>query len=98
VSKLVVRVDGEAMPEAEARAFWERFSAHMETNRGDLSGFAAKEGYASVHPALEDGAPVLLASRAAPQRPYVNASAASPVAPGGAPRGSPGSGRRRRRR
>ena len=67
---LGVLVDGVAMPEAEARAFWERFSAHMEENKGDLAGFAKKEGFASVHPSMQAGRPVLLVSAKAPQGPY----------------------------
>jgi hypothetical protein len=67
---LLVRVDGTLLGEEEARALWERFSAHMDANKGDLAGFAAKEGFASVHPGLENGRPVLLISRSAPQKPY----------------------------
>ena len=74
---LAVYVDGQAMPEAEARVFWQRFSDWMEEHRGDLAGFAAKEGFASVHPGVEDGRPVLHASRSAAQRPY------APVGQGG---------------
>jgi hypothetical protein len=60
------------MPPDEGRAFWERFSAHMEEHKGDLAGFAKAEGFASVHPAMKDGAPVLLASRTSAQRPYAS--------------------------
>lgn len=67
---LAVFVDGSPMPEAEARPFWERFSTWMEEHRGDLAGFAAKEGFASVHPGVENGRPVLYASRSEGQRPY----------------------------
>jgi hypothetical protein len=67
---LGVLVDGTPMPPDDARTFWERFSAHMEANKGDLAGFAKAEGFASVHPSMKDGAPVLLASRSAAQRPY----------------------------
>lgn len=67
---LHVKVDGAAMPEAEARAFWQRFSDWMEEHKGDLAGFAAKEGFASVHPSVENGKPVLLVSKKAPQKPY----------------------------
>jgi hypothetical protein len=75
---LAVFVDGSAMPEPDARAFWARFSAWMEEHRGDLAGFAANEGFASVHPGVENGLPVLYASRSAGQQPY------GPVARGGA--------------
>ena len=67
---LGVVVDGVAMGEDEARALWERFSAHMEANKGDLAGFAAKEGFASVHPSMQNGRAVLVASRTAPQQAY----------------------------
>ncbi len=67
---LAVLVDGAPMPEAEARAFWERFSTWMEEHPGDLAGFAAKEGFASVHPGVEKGRAVLRASKTDPQKPY----------------------------
>ena len=67
---LEVYVDGSPMPEAEARAFWQRFSDFMEANKGDLAGFAAKEGFASVHPGVENGRPVLYVSKTEGQRPY----------------------------
>jgi hypothetical protein len=73
VKKLRVVVDGEPMSENEARAFWARFSAHMEAHRGDLGGFAQAEGLASVHPEVQGGTPVLMASRSSPQRAYANA-------------------------
>jgi len=76
--RLLVRVDGELLADEEARLLWERFSAHMETNRGDLGGFAAAEGLASVHPGIEDGQPVLLASRSAPQGPYTSVASGEP--------------------
>jgi len=68
--RLAVVVDGVPLPDAEARAFWERFSAWMEEHRGDLAGFAAAEGFSSVHPGIDGGCPVLQVSRTAPQRPY----------------------------
>lgn len=67
---LVVLVDGAPMPADEARAFWQRFSDWMEDHRGDLAGFAAKEGFASVHPGVEKGSPVLRVSKTQEQRPY----------------------------
>jgi hypothetical protein len=67
---LAVYVDGAPMPEPEAKAFWQRFSAFMEENKGDLAGFAAKEGFVSVHPGVENGRPVLYASKSQGQRPY----------------------------
>ena len=79
---LAVYVDESPMAEAEARAFWQRFSDWMEEHRGDLAGFAAKEGFASVHPGVENGRPVLYASRSEVQRPYASVGRAGP-APGG---------------
>lgn len=83
--RLGVIVDGVAMPDEEARAFWERFSAHMDANKGDLAGFARAEGFASVHPEMRGGAPVLIVSRTTPQRAYANA----PQRGGGSGPGSP---------
>jgi hypothetical protein len=68
------------MEEKEALAFWERFSAWMEEHRGDLAGFAAQEGYASVHPGVLGDRPVLRASKSAEQRPYATVKA-EPDAP-----------------
>jgi hypothetical protein len=102
-ASLAVLVDGKPMAEPEARAFWERFSAHMEENKGDLAGFAKKEGFASVHPSMQGGRPVLVVSTSAPQGPYVSvergggssAHQGSPRAPGkDRPRGSKGPKRR----
>ncbi|AKU94055.1 hypothetical protein AKJ09_00719 [Labilithrix luteola] len=67
---LAVVLDGTPMPDTEARAFWERFSAWMEEHRGDLAGFATSEGLASVHPGVDAGRPILRASRNAAQKPY----------------------------
>jgi hypothetical protein len=78
---LAVIVDGVPMPEAEARAFWGRFSAHLEEKKGDLAGFAQAEGFASVHPETHGGVPTLVASRTAPQKAYGNA----PKRAGGSP-------------
>jgi hypothetical protein len=90
MSRLAVLVDGIPMPEEEARAFWERFSAWMEEHRGDLAGFAAREGFASVHPGVDAGRPVLRASRSAAQRAYAPVTADA----GSRESGSGGSGTR----
>ena len=73
MSALRVVVDGVALPDDEARAFWKRFSAWMEDKHGDLAGFARAEGLASVHPEMREGRAVLTASRTAAQRPYTAA-------------------------
>lgn len=75
VMPLRVLIDGAPLADADARALWQRFSTWMEDHRGDLAGFAHAEGFASVHPELHDGEPVLIASRSAPQQPYDNAPA-----------------------
>jgi hypothetical protein len=74
MSLLRVLVDGEALPTTDAIAFWKRFSAWMDEHHGDLGGFAASEGLASVTPEMQDGAPVIVASRSIPQRPYAPAA------------------------
>jgi hypothetical protein len=73
VSLLRVLVDGKALPTEEAIAFWKRFSAWMDEHPGDLGGFASTEGLTSVVPEMQAGAPVLVASRTAPQKPYTTA-------------------------
>jgi len=99
---LGVVVDGVRMDEAEARAFWARFSEHMEKNRGDLAGFAKAEGYASVRPVMTPNGPELVVSRTASQQPYGNAPRTGSSAGSRAPQGrAPGErkkpGKRRRR-
>jgi hypothetical protein len=71
--RLRVLLEGTPLPTDEARAFWQRFSAWMAANAGDLAGFARQEGLASVHPEMHAGAPVLVASRNTPQRAYTSA-------------------------
>jgi hypothetical protein len=68
-------LDAAPLSEPEARALWQRFSAWMEEHAGDLAGFARAEGFASVHPELHGGEPVLVVSKTAPQRPYASALA-----------------------
>ena len=84
-------VDGAVLPEAEAIALWDRFSAWMEEHRGDLKGFAAQEGYASVHPGVDGDRPVLRASKTAEQRPYAPVKAGGGGG-GGARNDHPGGG------
>ena len=91
------------MPEAEARDFWARFSAHMEAHKGDLAGFAKAEGFASVKPALGPSGPQLVVSRTATQAPYATAKDAgqkgsrhgSAPPQAGAPKGSKNRQKRR---
>jgi hypothetical protein len=99
VTALRVVVDGVAMSDEQAIDTWHRFSAYMDEHKGDLAGFAKQEGFASIHPAMEKGLPVLVASRSAPQKPYASVerggSSSHQVAgkhsPGGAGRrGKPG--------
>ncbi len=72
-ANLAVVVDGKALGDDDARAFWARFSAYMESHRGDLAGFAKQEGFASVHPETGPRGAVLVASRSVPQRAYTTA-------------------------
>jgi hypothetical protein len=87
MSLLRVLLDGEPLPTEEGIAFWKRFSAWMDEHPGDLGGFASSEGLTSVTPEMHSGAPVLVASRSAAQRPYTSA----PTKKEGGPvdRGSP---------
>lgn len=71
---LRVVVDGQPLPDEEARAIWKRFSDHMETHKGDLAGFAKAEGYASAHPAMGPEGAELRLSKNSPQGPYRNVS------------------------
>jgi hypothetical protein len=73
MSLLRVLIDGAPLPDEEAIAFWKRFSGWMDENPSDLAGFAKSEGFASVTPEMHSGAPVLVASRSAPQKPYTSA-------------------------
>lgn len=84
--ELRVIVDGVPLPPEEARAFWGRFSAHLDAEKGDLAGFAAREGFASVRPAVEGGRPVLLVSRTEAQTPYADASRVAKAPKGPRPR------------
>jgi hypothetical protein len=88
MAKLTVIVDGVPMPDDEARAFWTRFSEHMEKNKGDLAGFAKAEGFASVRPAMGPEGAQLVVSRTAKQEPYGKARSnpGSPAPRGGAPK------------
>lgn len=91
--RLGVLIDGSPMPEAEALSFWERFSDWMEDHRGDLAGFAAQEGYASVHPGVDGDKPVLRVSKTAGQQPYAPVRGDQPSGPpGGSPARQQGSG------
>ena len=90
MARLSVMVDGVEMPEAEARAFWKRFSDHMEANKGDLAGFAKAEGFASVKPVMSAAGPELVVSRTVVQTPYEKARSkdGSPKHRAGAPTSS----------
>ena len=89
---LQVYVDGAPMPETDARAFWQRFSDWMEANKGDLAGFAVQEGFASVHPGVENGRPVLYASKSESQRAYAPVSGGAGGSSGSHEPGNRGSG------
>lgn len=57
---LAAFLDGKALPDDEARALWKDFSEHMDEHRGDMAGFAAKRGWASVAPEYRGGQAVLV--------------------------------------
>ena len=93
MTELAVVIDGAPLADGEARAFWRRFSEHMEAHKGDLAGFAISEGLASVHPEARAGVPVLVGSRTAPQGAYVRAPERS-FAPAASTRGTRAGGSR----
>lgn len=62
--RLVVKIDGKALPEEEARALWVEFSRYMDEHEGDFDGFAKSKGYASVAPEHQKGKAVLLVKTA----------------------------------
>lgn len=97
-SSLSVVVDGQALPEAEARAVWQRFSAHMDAHRGDFDGFAASAGYASARVAVEGGVPTLTLSTQALPTPPAQRPARPPNRGGGRRRRGGGGERRQRGR
>ncbi len=59
-SRLIALVDNKPLPEDEARAVWEEFSAHMDEHQGDTAGFAVKKGWGSVSPEFRGGKAVLV--------------------------------------
>lgn len=61
-ARLAVLVDGNPLADDEARAVWNEFSLHMDEHPGDMSGFAAKRGWASVRPEPRGGRAVLVVS------------------------------------
>ncbi len=83
--KLGVLVDGMPLHEEEAYALWDRFSLWMEDHRGDLAGFAAQEGFASVHPGVDGDTPILRASRSGAQKPYAAVREEDSRSAGGSP-------------
>jgi hypothetical protein len=87
---LAALVDGAPLPEDEARELWKRFSEHMGENKGDMEGFARKNGYTAIAPEFRDGRAVLVAYTTVPPPP--------PPAkgkPAGQARGASGRGKRR---
>ncbi len=95
MSALKVEIDGTPLGDEEARAFWKRFSDHMDAKKGDLAGFAKGEGLASVRPEMHAGDAVLVASRTAAQQAYVTAPKKTSQASSGSkdPRGGAGARR-----
>jgi hypothetical protein len=96
---LAAFVDGVALGGDEARALWKDFSAHMDEHEGDVAGFAAKRGWASIAPEFRLGQAVLVV-RTTPNAPGPPAPAAQKKGGGGRPRArsgkQPGTKRRSR--
>jgi hypothetical protein len=67
-SRLAATVDGRRLEPAQARALWERFSAYMQTHRGDFGGFARAEGYAHAAVSAAGGVAMLTLESAATSR------------------------------
>jgi hypothetical protein len=79
-SKLAVLFDGAMLPEAEAKALWVEFSAHMDAHQGDMAGFAKKKAWFSVSPEYRAGKAVLVVrtTERAPAPPPPNRSKKRP--------------------
>jgi hypothetical protein len=92
---LAAFLDGRALPEEEARALWQDFSEHMDEHRGDMAGFAAKRGWASVAPEYRGGQAVLVV-RTTPGAPGLPPLAAAPKKPAPAGGKRPQGGGKRR--
>lgn len=59
-ARLAATVDGAPLGDDEARELWTEFSKYMDEHQGDLAGFAALKGYASVAPEYRSGRAVLI--------------------------------------
>ncbi len=90
-SRLAVLVDGAPLDPEPARALWTEFSAHMDENKGDMSGFAKKKGWVSVAPEYQQGKAVLVVKTGAPMKAAVKApmKAAKKAAPPAKPAARP---------
>ncbi|UQA59588.1 hypothetical protein [Polyangium aurulentum] len=88
---LAALVDGKPLPEEEARDLWKRFSEHMGDNKGDMEGFAKKNGYTAISPEFRGGRAVLVAYTTTPPP----APAPARGKPGGGGRGAPARSRRK---
>ena len=60
--RLTVEVDGRPLPPEEAKVIWTRFSIWMDDHRGDLAGFAQREGWQRVRPEARGAGAVLVVS------------------------------------
>jgi hypothetical protein len=88
---LAALVDGVPLSEEAARDLWTRFSEHMGEHKGDMEGFARKNGYTAIAPEFRAGRAVLVAYTTAPPP-------APPPAkgkPAGGGHGASGRGRRK---
>lgn len=89
-SRLAALVDAAPLPEEEAKALWREFSEHMEANRGDMAGFAAKKGWRSIAPEYRGGKAVLVVRTTATDRAPLPAQAPQEPRPQQKPRSKPG--------
>jgi hypothetical protein len=66
---LAAFVDGAALSEEEARDLWRRFSEWMGEHKGDVDGFAKKNGFTQIAPEYRGGRAVLIAYTKEPPPP-----------------------------
>jgi len=88
-SRLAAMRDGVVLGEAEARELWKEFSAHMDANKGDMTGFARSKGWYAVVPEYREGKAVLLVTTTegvAVVKPAVTVKAQAKAAPGMKPK------------
>jgi hypothetical protein len=91
-SKLAAVIDAAPLPAEAAKALWKEFSEHMEANRGDMAGFAAKKGWFSIAPEYRGGKAVLIARTTATAKAPAPIPAQAPQKPRPQQKGKPKQG------